>query len=202
MPGPPDTIPASALWMQLQEMPRPSRVVDYPRADPITGDAIAQVVIQVVSQAEQMSAAAAADRYAIATLKRSPKKDEHSEGYETIYNNECTVQLLFRAVRRAEQPTLPLFPSADSIRELTQDEVGALARMYLIVQRELGPVVSTMTEEEKDAWLRVLGEGASAFPLACLDSAAIEALLMHSARRLLKFSTDSSSAGTSHEAST
>ena len=187
-------------------MPRPQRVVDYPRIDPVTGESVGKVTIRILSQADQMAAAAAADKYTIDTLKRSPRKDETSYGYETIYNNESTVQLLFRAVYRASptgQPIpLPFFPSPDAIRGnatgvegLTQDEIAALLRMYFIVQRELGPIVDKMSVEEMEAWIERLAEGGSAFPLALLESHAVNDLVMHMASRLHSSSTATTSSG-------
>lgn len=206
---PPSDIAPDALWVALQQMPRPQRVVDYPRLDPVTGKPAGKVTLRVLSQAELMSAAAATDKYTIDTLKRSPKKDETSHGYEAIYNNESTVQLLFRAVYRARQVgpetwepvNLPFFPSPDAIRGvdgstgLTQEELATLLRMYFVVQRELGPIVDRMTPEEADAWIDRLAEGGSAFPLASLESDAVTDLVMHMVRLLRPSSTGITSSG-------
>jgi hypothetical protein len=213
--GPPKDIAPDALWLQLQALPRPQRLVDYPRIDPITNQPIGKVTIRVLSQAEQMSAAAAAEKYTVDLLKRKVGSDERSDGYTTIYNNECSVQLLFRAVYRAKQvdsttwepDALPFFPSPDSIRGndagngLTQDEIGALIRMYLIVQRELGPIVSRMGKGEMEEWVKRLVEGGSVHPLALLDSEAVNDLVMHMASLLYPYLTDTTLSGSQPDSS-
>lgn len=210
MPGPPPDYTPDALWLQLSEMPRPQRVADFPRRDPITGKMIGKVTIRVLSQAELMSAAAAAEKYALDLLKRSPRKDEDSRAYDDIYKNESTVQILFRAVWRAKQigpdewepGDLPFFPSPESLRGnesgskgLPQDEIGVLLRTYLITQRELGPIVSEMSEGEMEQWVDTLVKAGGTFPLARLTSEAVDALLMRMASRLHGFLTDTTSFG-------
>lgn len=217
MPGPPNDIPPDALWVQLSEMPRPQRVVDYPRRDPITGKMVGKVTMRVLSQAELMSAAASAEKYAVDLLKRKPQRGEDSKAYDDIYANESTVQLLFRAVWRANQTgedqwepgNLPFFPSPEAIRGneagtkgLPQEEIGVLLQTYLRTQRELGPIVSEMTAEEVDAWVEALVKAGSTYPLSRLTSEALDALLMRMASRLHSFLTATTSSGSPPDDST
>lgn len=217
MSGPPDNIPPDALWVQLSTMPRPQRVVDYPRIDPAADRPVGKITIRVLSQAELMSAAAAAELYATTILKKEQKSGVFSKAYEDIYNNESTVQILWRAVYRAKQidehtwvpGEWPLFPSPEAIRGnvagslgLPQEELGVLMRTYLITQRELGPIVSEMGEGEMEAWVERLVKAGSTFPLAHLTSEALDALLMRMASRLHSFLTATSSSGTPPDATT
>lgn len=192
---PPTNIEPAALWLQLQRMPRPQREVDFPRRDPITGEMVGRIVIRVLTEAETMSAAAAAEEHTVKVVKKAPSAGVQSNGYDTIYANESSIQILFRSVRRVEMD-LPFFPSPNAMRdELTNDELGALMRQYLLVQRELGPIVSSMPTEAVDAWIDVLVKGASSAPLALLDSEARDELTMAMAYRLHSFSTGTTSAG-------
>lgn len=208
MAGPPDIAP-DELWVHLSSLQRPHRILDYPRVDPVTGQAIGKIAMRVLSQAELMSCAAAAEKYTTDILKKTQRREEYSKAYEDIYANESTVQILFRSVYRAkkvdsttwELGTLPFFPSPDAIRGnegsegLTQDEIGVLLRSYLIVQRELGPIISKMTVEEMEAWVSVLAKGGSTLPLARLTSEARDDLVMLMASRLVSYMTDTSSSG-------
>ncbi|MBX3208421.1 MAG: hypothetical protein KF764_25470 [Labilithrix sp.] len=201
MAGPPENIDPSALWLQLSEMPRPRRVVDYPRTDPVTGKPIGRVVLQPLSGMEAKSAAIEAGRRTTQAMK-TPRKEDAAYDYDTVYSNESTYQILFRAVTREEAPGVGFFPSPDHIAAMPQEEIGALLRMYLTVKRELGPDVQTMTADEMDAWLEVLARGGSAYPLARLDLEAIQDLVTHSARRLFPSLTVTTSSGSPPESST
>ncbi len=181
---PPKDIAASDLWTRLTQLPRPSREVDYPRLDPTTGESIGKVVIQILSQQEQMVAAVAAERFTREQLK-DPKGTEAGLGYQNVYKNAQAVEVLSRACRRSDDPTQPMFPSPKLMREqLTPDEVGVLLSIYLEVQTELGPIVAHMDEGEMEAWIRRLVEGGSAFPLAQLSSELTSDLVMLMASRL------------------
>lgn len=199
---PPETIAPDALWIALQEMPRPQRVIDFPRRDPVTGETVGQVIVRVLTESEQMSAAAAAEEHTVKVMKNAPRRDAQSQGYDTIYNNESSVQLLFRAVLRLKPEGLPFFPSPQAMRDnLTNEEMGALVRTYLIVQRELGPIVSQMQAGEMNAWVETLAKGGSSYPLALLESEAQTELLMLMASRLYAYSTGTTSSGSPPDAS-
>lgn len=203
MSGPPQHIPPNALFDALCALPRPCRVVDLPRKDP-TGETPFQVHMQVLTQQERMAATAEAERFAQRALRArekneesfAPKRGEHSQGYEDLYYNELSTQLLVRACRRVEDPKWPFFPSADHIRKtLTGDEIGVLSSTYHVVQAELGPILVTLDNDEVDAWIAVLKEGASARPLSHLSSGALRDLVMALVSRLSPSSTGTGSSG-------
>lgn len=190
-------IDASELWLRLAQLPRPSRTVDYPKLDPITGEPMGKVLVQILTQEEQMEAAIAAERYTKAQVKDS---DRGSLGYENVYKNACSVEVLYRAIKRVDKPTHTFFPSPRDIRQkMTPDEVGVLMAMYLEVQREMGPIVADMTDTELEAWITRLVEGGSAFPLGSLSSEGMSSLVMLMASRLYRLRTDSSSVGSPPE---
>jgi hypothetical protein len=197
MAGPPQDVAPSLLWLHLTSIPRPFEIVDFPRKDPVTGNAVGELAIWVLSQEEQMLAAAEAERYARKLLKNEqPKGDEARSGYDTIYNNEAAVQVLFRACRQKEDPTRPLFPAVEAMRaHLSADEVGALMAHYFTAQSKLGPIIATMTEAEVDAWIERLEKGGSEFPLDLLTSDAKNLLIRSLAHRVASFSTDTTSPG-------
>lgn len=207
MAGPPDHIPADELWTFITQLPRPTRHVEFPRKDPNTGEAIGQVVLQILSQQEQMAACIAAERFARDLLKEYAKKGEEGLGYDNVYNNAAAVEVLYRATLSAssfdEGEKRPFFPSPKDMREkLSPDEIGILMAAYLRFQSESGPIVSQMTEEEMEAWVKRLAEGGSAFPLYRCSSDAVTELVMRMASRLYSYWTATSSPGSPQEEST
>lgn len=195
MSGPPKDIPASQLWLKLQEMPRPTKLVDFPRM--VNGEPVGELAIRILTQEEQMICTAAAEDLTRKHIKEG-KKDEL--GYDRIFTDALTVELLFRACRDASDPTRPAFPSPKQIREiLTTDECATLFNHYLTIQLELGPIRVSMTAAEMEAWVDRLVEGGSAFPFDLISSGLQRLLLLHMAFRLRSSQTDMSSAGSRGE---
>lgn len=193
--GPPE-MEMGELFRQLTQLPRPSKVVPFPRKDPITKEWIGGVAIWPLTQSELMSARAAADAYAKKLLKDQQKTGEDNRGYEDIYKDAATVEVLCRACRNPKNLKEPAFPSPKLAREtLLADEWTVLSRAYLQIQRELGPIVDFMTAEEMNAWLVRLREEGSRFPLALLASEQLEDLVMHSASLAHASLTAKSSSG-------
>lgn len=182
--------------MKLQEMPRPSKVVDFPRKN-LDGQATGQIRIWVLKQEERMASIFEAERLTKHYLKDGKKDDL---GYEDLYQDAVCVEVLTRACRNVDDPKRPAFPSSKQLRqELTTDELATLFQHYLTVQLELGPIVASMSEAEMTAWVERLQEGGSAFPFDLLSSELQRILLLFMARRLSISSTVTSSAGSQPE---
>ncbi len=200
MSGPPDNIPPSELWAKITATPRPSAEVDFPRKDK-EGAPIGKLRMWVLTQSEQMICAAEAARVAKELLK-DQRKDDPSLGYDNVYNNAASVEILARACRDANDVTRPAFPSPKLLRQnMTADEIAILTRLYLQVQSELGPIIAYMSAEEEEAWIRRLAEGGTAFPLSLLSSEAHEHLTLSLASRLFRSLTSTSSPGSPPEES-
>lgn len=199
MSGPSKEIPSSQLWLRLQEQPRPSKLVDFPRKGP-NGEPIGQLRIRILTQEEQMVCTAEAENLARKHLKEG-KKDEL--GYERLFSDSVCVEVLYRACRDAEDPEKPAFPAPTEMRrQLTTEECAKLFEHYLTVQLELGPTVATMSDEELEAWIDRLVEGGSAFPFDLLSSDLQKLLVLHMAFQLRHSRTDKSSAGSQPEETT
>lgn len=195
-----EALSPSAQWLALMAMPRPSRVVDFPRLDE-HGKPICQIGIWVLTQEEQMAAAAQAEAFTRKLIKDAPK-DQHNDGYSNVYNNAASVEVLFRACRRHDNMKLPFFPASSGVRKLSIDEVAVLMDLYFRVQYETGPIFARMDEQEVDAWIKRLAEGGSAFPLSSLSSDGVKNLALSLACRLHTSSTDTCSAGSPPDAAT
>ena len=183
----PEPIRSSTLWLELTKVPRPRRTIPFPRVNQETGEPItAQLIMQPLTQEEQMAANVEADKWTKSILKDPQKKDEANLGYQHTYTNEIAIQVLFRACRDVDDPAHPAFPSPALLRrELTTDEIGVLFSNYCTVQSELGPIRADMSEEEIEALIVRLVEGASAFPFDSLSSDLQRALVLILASRLV-----------------
>ena len=176
-------------------MPRPSRVVDFPR-NGADGKPMGELRVRVLTQEEQMLCSAEAERFTKKAIKDLPKGDEAQIGYQNTYNNAAAVEVLFHACRKKDDPELPFFPSRDVLRKfLTPDEVGVLMMHYYTAQAEMGPIVAHMSEEEMEAWIARLGEGGSRFPLDLLSSEALKELAYSLACRMHSFAMATSLPG-------
>jgi len=193
--GPPEDMPASELWLALQHLPRPGRLVPFPGNDP-TGRPLGQIFMRVLTQEELMLSASRAEGAAREMLGKAAKKEEQSIGYENLYANASAVEIVCQSCRDPADQNRPVFPGQKQARRvLTADQIAILASLYLKVQSELGPIVAHMTKEEEDAWIRRLAEGGSAFPIAALSSDMLDRLLISMASQLVAYRTDRSSAG-------
>jgi hypothetical protein len=186
-------MPASTLWGQLQAMPRPHRLIDFPRTGP-DGQPVGKIAMFVLTQEEQMICAAAAEKFAKEKLKDSKKDDI---GYETLYANASVVEILYRACKDSENIDRPAFPSPNAMRQLlTTDECSRLFEFYLGVQLELGPIVASLSDEELDAWIeRIAQGGLAASPFILLSSETQRLLAYFMAKEIISFRSGKSSAG-------
>lgn len=192
---PPNDIPPHELWALITQLPRPYRTIDFPR-NGADGKPIGQLAIRVLTQEEQILAAAEAERFTKKAIKDLPKGDEAKTGYDSVYQNTAAVEVLFAACRQKDDPDKAFFPSREALRRfLTPDEVGVLMVSYYTVQSEIGPIVAHLSEEELDAWIKRLAEGGSRFPLDLLSWDAAKDLAFSLACRLYKLTTDSTSPG-------
>jgi hypothetical protein len=205
--APPKNVAPEALWTRLTAMPRPTKLVDFPRRDPTTGSFLPeQVAVVVLTTGEQQKARAAAEQYAIAMLSGNPDSmpfnkvvdvvGGRSLGYEEIYRNELAIETVCLAFRDPKDVRQMAFPNSQLARAfLTQDEITALFMAYLTHQSESGPLVSSMDVPTMNAWIEKLREGASRLPLSVLSLAGLQDLVMHLVSLLPTSPTDSGSAG-------
>jgi len=194
MAGPPKDKHPSVLWQKLLERPLPSVVVPYPvrKGEQSPGN----VRIRLLSESEMMRVRANSELTAKEMLQG--KSAVGDLGYEEIYRNESIIELLAIACRDVDMPELPVFPSAMHARaQLITDQFAVLATLYNELRRTAGPIVSDMTDEEMEAWIKVLTEGAEVGPLAFaqLSSEAKTDLILRLAARLRTSPTGNGSAG-------
>ena len=194
-----DKIAPSELWTKLASSKRPLKEVDFPRKDPATGEPLGKLGMRPLTQGEIIAAQAEAIRYARTLIRDDPELASRIE-QSPVYQNACACEILFRACRRLDNPDLPIFPVAASVRDpvhgLTTDECGILMNTYEFVQLELGPIAAYLTTEMQDALIKRLQEGGSALPLATLSLGQWSDLTLRMAFLLSTSPTDSGSPGT------
>jgi hypothetical protein len=188
------------LWARICAMPRPHKVIDFPRKDPTTGEPIGQIAMWVLTQEEQEACAANANNKTRELIKSTkgeiPKDDDARDGQRDLYHNLAADEVLYRACRKVDDLKSSFFPSAALLRQyLSVDEVGVLISNYYSVQAELGPIVARMSAEEQEAFLARLQKSGDRFPLDSVSREELIRLLIFSVSRVPSSSTDTSSPG-------
>ncbi len=180
--GPPSDVTPSELYLAMMALPTPHVVVDMPIKEPVYGKTIGKVAIVPLSSEELQVSRTLAGKWATNRTGETPKNGEESPAYFAVMASEAAVQILWRALRDSNDPTLrkPAIPAAQLLRQapFTDDITAVLMKMYTRACVECGPIVATMTDKERDDWLDVLEEGGAGFPLDLLSSEMRNELLM------------------------
>jgi len=189
MAGPPNDVEPSELWRRLNETPKPSEVIDFPRKD-ANGKPLSRVRIQVLSMMEHDEARIKAHQW----LKDKHISPEEFGGptIREVYGDAVARELLAMACV-AEEPVkgtednpryARLFRSGKDMEALTADELTVLFTAYEMAQRKFGPFEGNLnSEQEISDWVKRLAEGASSFPLAQLSWHRLVELTTSLARR-------------------
>lgn len=193
----------SELWHLLTSIPRPTRKVPIPRKLPGTSESVGEVPIWPLTHGELIESNAAAEQRMRTLFKDENKKDELNLGYQHSFANELAVQHLWRACRDPNDVTKPAFPSPKAMSvAMTGDEIGVLYNSFLAVQAELGPITTTMSDEEYEAWVKLIAKSGSADPFVTLSSDLQMTLVVSMASHLASYWTDTSSAGSLQDEAT
>ena len=186
---PPTNIDPSDLWAQITALPRAHRVIESPLM--LNGNPV-PIAMVVLTQEESQLCTVEAERFTRKMLKDGglPKSDEMSEGYRNLYETRAAAEILYKACKKSTDLTKSFFPSVSEIaKRLTTDQIGVLMQQYILVQQEVGPIISKMTPEEFDAWVEKLATGGSAHFLGLLTSAAQNQFILSMACRLHSLQT-------------
>jgi hypothetical protein len=187
MPNP--EIPKSQLFLDLQMLPRPHRIVDYPRkfpaGHPKAGQTVGQVAIRPLTQEEQFNAAKNADKFAREHMGERPKNGEVTGSYFDVYNNSLAMWMVCYGCRDPKNLDYAIFPTPSILMKvLTQDELAVLFRLQLQVQADIGPIIANLTPAEIEVWISTLQEGADGSFLGFLSSDEVDRLTMYAVSEL------------------
>lgn len=193
MPGPPEDVSPSELFLKLQES-RPSEVVNFPRKTS-DGKSIGTTRIQVLTGEDHERAQIEAKRKLKERHKLTDPELEGALG-KSVLGDAVARELLAMACTTEKPmhgtdtgdgpPRYPfIFPNADALAKvLTADETAVLFQTYLLVQSKYGPFERTcQTEDDITAWTIRLVEGAADFPLGRVSSAGWAEVAWSLARR-------------------
>ena len=191
MAGPPNDVEPSELWRRLNEAPKPSEVIDFPRKD-ANGKPIDRIRIQVLTMMEHDEARIRAHQWL--KEKNIPADEFGGPTIREVYGDAVARELLAmacvsdKAIRGTEDNPCPkyarLFRSGKDMESLTADELTVLFTSYEMCQRKFGPYEGNLfTEEDVSDWIKRLAEGANAFPLSQLSWHRSVELIMCLARR-------------------
>jgi len=192
-------------WAEIAKMERAHVVVDYPK--PLPSGEIPQLAMVVLTQEEIMAANITTDKFMRKYYSdmgaKIPGKEELNEAYSVVYENKNSAEILFRCCKQVGDTKKSFFKSPESISHvLTTDEIAVLMRHYVRTQSTIGPIVALMSQEEYEAWIDVLAEGGSTYPLDSLSLVALNQLILYMARQLRVSQTDKSSVGMPPEENT
>lgn len=179
----------SPLWRKLVEVPRPMKVVDFPRTDH-KGERVGQIGIRVLSQSEQIAAFIEAYRFSRRLLKDAR---EGQIDYEAVFSASAQVEVLYRACRDPEKPQHQAFRMLAQIRALGSDEIKALFEHYETALTELRPDLPRLDKASMMDWVRRLVADDSAASTALLNEDDKNALILAMARRIADYETETES---------
>jgi hypothetical protein len=160
----------------------PHAVVDYPRLDD-AGLPVAKVHVRLLTIAEQDMALANARLYVERLLATSRKDQALDWRPEELEHNARITEMLAVACREPDDPSKPFFSSGPmEIREhTTPEEIGILANVYVKLANR-NPRLGDMTDEEIEAFLRVVKEGTLEHPFSYCSREALEILITYCVR--------------------
>lgn len=193
---PKDTDPSELFILLTSETP-PHRIVDLPRKR-LDGEPVGRVAMRPLTQAEMISVAAESARRCATMMGAGTARSNGADSSSDLYNNIAACEILFRACKDVADTTLKrgAFKTPHEIEKaFSNDEIGVLHHNYLTMKYEIGPIIAAMEDDEIDAWVRVLAEGASAVPLDALSWGALTRLILSMASRLAPLLTDKYSLG-------
>jgi len=169
---PQDRSPSEILQKLISRGRIPHLVMDFPREDRDTGEPLQKVMLRVLTIGEEDSALAAGRRYAAAKLQQKTSEEQP----EDLAHNACIAEILAIAARDPDDPSKPFFPyGVMDIREYcTSEEIATLARAYAALREESGPHLREMSEEELEAYVRVVAEATLQRPFSYLSRGKLE----------------------------
>lgn len=181
-------------FQALTETPRPSQVIEFPKK--LSDGSSFEVALCMLTASETAQSAAWAEQQSRKYLKENtPVKGEESKGYDRLFNDFCSVAILWYSTKMKDNLKQSFFPTKESILDtLSVDEIGILISNYYTLQLLKGPVIARMDENEQKVWIeRIIKDGASsAFFLNLLTSQVQSQLLIAMGSQLKSYVTDTS----------
>jgi hypothetical protein len=165
MSGPPEDLSPGELFLKLQERPRPSDVVPFPRRTE-SGKAVDNIRIAVLSGEDHDLARIEARKF-VKTKYKLTDEDLKDPLVSAVQGDAVARELLAMACVQEkpapgseghEREFYPrVFPDGPSVgKALGADEVAVLFSNYLLVQHKYGPFEKTI-QSEPDVESNIMG---------------------------------------------
>lgn len=197
---PPTDVNPGDLFGRLCQSPRPTTVVDFPRKDPVSGKPVAQMRLVALTMADHDDARLQAKE----TIKEHVKDrgDLSIKLVEEILGDLVARFILMKACRwtkavkgredKADGTQYPyVFAELGDFEkaQISADELAVLFSMWEKFQHDSGPMYCDVaTEEELNAWIVRLAQGASDHPLSRISLPQLADLTVLLARRAYSLS--------------
>jgi hypothetical protein len=197
---PPVQLTAGELFGKLCETPRPSTVVDFPRKDPVTGKAVAKMRIVALTMSDQDEARLRAKD---AIQERVRDRDDLAIKIVEEIVGDLTARFILMKCCRWVKPVQGRENQADGTQypyvfadladfdkaQITADELAVLFTMWEKFQHDCGPMYDEVADEnELNAWIVRLAQGASDHPLSRISLPQLADLTVLLARRAYSLS--------------
>ena len=184
------------LWSTIMASDRVHMNVPFPGTlNPATGEEYE--VAMVVLTAEESSVIQTETERKIRKLLKEdmPGLGDAKKGYDELYSTLTAAGLLYTVVRNPNNIKEHLFPNKEAVLKLSNDQLGILINHYYTICDKLNPVISDLTEDEMEVWLKRLQEAGSkpAFFLNTCTSGVLKTLVTHLASQLKSLQTSSNS---------
>lgn len=173
------------LFYELSKLPRPNVTVEFPlnkkeREEVERGDRPKPEVALVTLNNYEM---AQAKKLAVKSANEQMGKDGNSSAWKDLYSDAFTSEILYASCRNPFDLAIRFFPSRESVNMFTNDQLGALANHYNALIAFAGPVISGLSIEEMNDWIKRIAEAGETglFFMNTLTPEEAKALLVHSA---------------------
>lgn len=176
MSGPPAKAkrePSAFIATLIAKANRPHAVIDFPLVD-AEGAPIAQVHIRGLSQLEEDLAYANARAY---TSNLTKADGESRWQPDELEHNARASEILAVACRKADDPKEPFFEAGVvDTREFETEVLGQLMNAYNEVRESYYPRITRLTQDEFEAWVNVISDGAEQVPFSRYSRTQLEML--------------------------
>lgn len=187
-------LPKKNLWQLLTSNERPIEIIEYPRYQ--NGKSIGNIALRTLTQEDILRIQEASikefnRRVKTKEIDVSPESVRGRQLQENIY----ALHYVFEATRDADNIKLPAFPTVEHLsKEVHPDELAVLTLNIARHQKELGPVINDMTEDEMNDWITKIQQAAErgGYFLDSVLSEVQTKLLMYTVAQLRKLQTDKS----------
>lgn len=143
-------------WVMVENTPPPSCVVDYPRKEPIKGQAFGKVRVRLLTQEQQHLAQIFAAQFTNEDLEHLHITS--GTAWDELYQSYLNLEIVQRACFSEEEyqdkgKYKMMFPPVKLMKiRMTDDELSYLIKAYLTLQQTKGAIRDVISGEDLRFW--------------------------------------------------